>query len=66
MAIAGAFFGVLFAIGTIARGDVAPGIVGGALGGILVYLVLQRAQEHHRRRASEDDVRKHAKSRHVD
>ena len=28
-ALAGAFIGILFAIGSIARGDVAPGIVGG-------------------------------------
>ena len=38
-ALAGAFIGILFALGSIARGDVAPGIVGGILAGILCYLV---------------------------
>jgi hypothetical protein len=41
-ALAGAFIGILFAIGSIARGDVAPGIVGGILAGILCYLVLRQ------------------------
>jgi hypothetical protein len=41
-AIAGAFIGFLFAIGSIARGDVAPGIVGGVLAGILCFLVLRQ------------------------
>jgi hypothetical protein len=46
MALVGAFFGAAFAISAIARGDVAPGLVGGALGGLLVFLVLQRVQQH--------------------
>jgi hypothetical protein len=46
MAIVGAFFAVAFAISNIARGDIAPGIVGGALGGVVVYLVLLRVQQH--------------------
>lgn len=46
MAIVGAFFAVAFAASNIARGDIAPGIVGGALGGVLVYLVLLRVQQH--------------------
>ena len=46
MAIVAAFFGVAFAISGIARGDIAPGLVGGALGAVLVYLVLQRVQDH--------------------
>jgi hypothetical protein len=46
MAIVGAFFAVAFAASSIARGDVAPGIVGGALGGVVVYLVLLRVQQH--------------------
>jgi L-lactate permease len=56
MVIAGVLFGVLFAITSISRGDVAPGLVGGALGAVLVYLVLQRVQEHNtavRRRREE-------------
>jgi hypothetical protein len=46
MALAGAFFGVAFAISGILRGDVAPGLVGGALGAVVVFLVLQRVQDH--------------------
>jgi hypothetical protein len=46
MAIVGAVFAAAFAISNIARGDVAPGVVGGALGGVLVYLVLLRVQQH--------------------
>ena len=46
MAIVGAFFAVAFAVSNIARGDVLPGIVGGALGGVLVYVVLLRVQQH--------------------
>lgn len=47
MAIVGAFFGAAFAVSGILRGDVAPGLVGGALGAVLVFLVLQRVQDHH-------------------
>lgn len=57
MAIVAAFFGVAFAISGIARGDAAPGVVGGALGAAVVYLVLQRVQEQHeakRRRQRKD------------
>jgi hypothetical protein len=46
MVIVGGFFGAAFAISGILRGDVAPGLVGGALGAVLVYLVLQRVSEH--------------------
>jgi hypothetical protein len=59
MVIVGAFFGAAFAISGILRGDVAPGLVGGALGAVLVYLVLQRVSEHNaavrRRRERELD-----------
>ena len=59
MAIVGALFAAAFAISNIARGDVAPGIVGGALGGVVVYLVLLRVQQHNdaarRRREQRDD-----------
>jgi L-lactate permease len=50
MAIVAAFFGVAFAISGIVRGDAAPGVVGGALGALVVYLVLQRVQEQHEAR----------------
>ena len=46
MLIAAIVFGAAFAIATIAQGDVAPGLVGGVLGGILLFLVLQRVHEH--------------------
>jgi hypothetical protein len=46
MVIVGAVFAAAFAISNIARGNAAPGIVGGALGGVLVYLVLLRVQQH--------------------
>jgi hypothetical protein len=46
MVVVAAFFGVAFAISGIARGTVAPGLVGGALGAVLVYLVLQRVHDH--------------------
>ena len=48
--VLGAFFGVLYAVSFIARGSVAPGIVGGVLGAILVYLILKEADERRRRR----------------
>jgi len=54
-AIAGTFIGVLFAIGSIARGDVAPGIVGGLLGGILCFLVLREISSRQRQRIREWD-----------
>jgi hypothetical protein len=56
-AIAGAFIGVLFAIGSIARGDVAPGVVGGLLAGVLCFLVLREISVRQRRRIEEWDRR---------
>jgi VanZ family protein len=44
------FVGALYAAGAIIRDDVAPGIVGGVLAGILMYLVLGRVNERIRRR----------------
>jgi presenilin-like A22 family membrane protease len=62
MAIVGAFFAAAFAISGILRGDVAPALVGGLLGGVVVYLVLQRVTAHHadlrRRRESEVERRR--------
>ncbi len=60
MALVAAFFGAAFAISAIARGDVAPGLVGGVLGAVLVFLVLQRVEEHNdaaRRRRREREHR---------
>jgi len=56
-ALAGAFIGILFAIGSIARGDVAPGIVGGILAGVLCYLVLRQIAERQWQRIREWDRR---------
>jgi len=42
--------GVLFAVGSIARGNVLPGLVGGVLASVLVVLVLREVAERERRR----------------
>ena len=44
-AMAGAFIGILFATGSIARGEIAPGVVGGILAGVLCFLVLRQISE---------------------
>ena len=58
MLIAAVVFGSAFAVASIIRGDVLPGLVGGVLGGLLLYLVLVRVQEHNeaikRRKERED------------
>jgi uncharacterized membrane protein len=46
--VAGAFVGVLYAVGMSVRGDVLPGVVGGVLAAILCVLVLR---EYERQRA---------------
>jgi hypothetical protein len=70
MAIVGAVFAVAFAVSNIARGDVAPGLVGGALGGVLTYMVLLRVQQHNdalkRRRAREREGREQPSHRVAD
>ena len=50
IAILGAVVGVLYAAGMVARGAVAPGLVGGLLAGILCFLVLREVGERQRRR----------------
>jgi xanthine/uracil permease len=40
------FFGVAYAVSSAIRGHVLAGIVTGALGAVLVYLVLLRVQAH--------------------
>jgi hypothetical protein len=52
-ALAGAFIAILFALGSIARGDVAAGIVGGILAGILCFLVLRQISERQWQRIRE-------------
>ncbi len=56
-ALAGAFIGVLFALGSIVRGDVAPGIVGGILAGVLMFLVLRQISVRQWQRIHEWDSR---------
>jgi hypothetical protein len=48
--IAGCAFGVLYAVSFALRGQVLPGLVGGALGGVVVYLVFKQVDERSRRR----------------
>jgi uncharacterized protein (DUF2062 family) len=45
----GVLLGSLYAIGMIVRGDVVPGLVGGALAAVLCVLVLRRVEERRRR-----------------
>jgi uncharacterized protein (DUF2062 family) len=45
----GVLLGSLYAIGMIVRGDVVPGLVGGALAAVLCMLVLRRVEERRRR-----------------
>ncbi len=58
MLIAAVLFGAAFAVASVIRGDILPGLVGGALGALLLYLVLLRVQQHNeavrRRRERED------------
>lgn len=46
MAVVAVAFGVVYAVSSILRGSVLPGIVTGVLGAVLVYLVLGRVTEH--------------------
>jgi uncharacterized membrane protein len=60
-AIVAAFFGVAYAVSSAARGHVLVGIVTGAIGALLVFLVLARVQEHQaavRRRRERDAERR--------
>jgi hypothetical protein len=50
VAILAAFVGLFYAVGMIARGAIAPGIVGGILAAILCFLVLREVGERQRRR----------------
>jgi hypothetical protein len=46
----GVLLGALYAVGMIVRGDVVPGLVGGALAAVLCVLVLRRVEERRRNR----------------
>ena len=48
--IAGIAFFLLYAISFSLRGEPLPGVVGGLLGGILVYLVFKEIENRARRR----------------
>ena len=48
--IAGTVFGVLYIAAFCIRGAYLPGVVGGILGGLLLFLVLREADERKRRR----------------
>jgi hypothetical protein len=47
---AGVLIGGLYALGMIIRGDVVPGLVGGALAAVLCVLVLREVEARRRRR----------------
>ena len=49
MAIVGVLFGIAYAVSSAIRGQVLAGVVTGAIGALLVYLVLVRVQEHNER-----------------
>jgi hypothetical protein len=55
--IAGVFVGLLYAVGMGVAGDVLPGIVGGALGGLLTFLVLREVEQQRNRRWRERQQR---------
>ena len=46
MAVVAVFFGIAYAVGSVLRGRVLSGVVTGALGGLLLFIVLIRVQEH--------------------
>ena len=55
LVIVALFFGVAYAVSSAIRGQVLAGVVTGAIGALLVYLVLLRVQQQHaaRRRRRE-------------
>ena len=59
IAIVAVFFGVAYAVSSAIRGAVLAGVVTGAIGAVLVFLVLTRVREHHDavRRRRERDIR---------
>ena len=56
------FIGALYAIGAIARGDVAPGLVGGVLAAVLAYLVFTEVGNRQRRRIAARERRRSPES----
>jgi hypothetical protein len=58
VAIFAVFVGVLYAIGMIGRGEVAAGLVGGALAAVLAYLVFTEVGNRQRRRIAARERRR--------
>jgi hypothetical protein len=46
----GVLIGALYAVGSAIRGDLVPGLVGGALAAVLCVLVLREVEARRRRR----------------
>ena len=51
--IAGVFVGSLYIVGMVANGELLPGIVGGALAGLVTFLVLREVEQQRARRIRE-------------
>ena len=49
MVIVGVFVGVAYAVSSAIRGEILAGIVTGAIGAVLVFLVFTRVNEHNAR-----------------
>lgn len=52
------FVGVLYAVGMVGRGEVLPGLVGGALAAVLAYLVFTEVGNRQRRRIAARERRR--------
>jgi hypothetical protein len=48
--LAGVLLGLAYGVAVVLRGDVAPGIVGGALLAVLTFLLIRRVEAHNERR----------------
>jgi hypothetical protein len=56
-ALVAAVVGVGIAVTMALQGDVAPGLVAGALGGVLVFILVRRVEEHNAMRRRELEKR---------
>ena len=52
------FIGVLYAVGMVGRGEIAPGLVGGVLGSVLADLVFTEVGNRQRRRIAARERRR--------
>jgi hypothetical protein len=48
--VAAVFVGILYAVGMAIAGDMLPGLVGGALAGVLCFILLREVEQQRRRR----------------